>query len=262
MVWLLKMSLNGRTQVDLNQSGASLPRAVIPVPFSFSFASLWCDWPPLCLLSRFPPSASCKRIGSINPRAQFLARIECLISVFICVMLLGLHFTELFSSKGDIVTTIKSTAQFLQSFECVDDMSWRDSNHPGEGCVHWSGYNCSEVFDPWPGPNDHWDPPDVVLEKCPKTCNVCRSQTDVNDEARSYGANVNVKYLDAALASIDEVNIDQIIRSKELASGRLVYDWENSGCSPSQALEAMGKLLARRSRIDAVIGPDAAMRAK
>ena len=76
----------------------------------------------------------------------------------------------------------KEPIQFVQAQDartaaCVDDMSWRDSNHPADGCVSWTGYNCSESFDPWPGPNDYYDPPAVVLEKCPKTCKVCQTRT-------------------------------------------------------------------------------------
>ena len=55
----------------------------------------------------------------------------------------------------------------------------------------------------------------------------------------------------AAALAVRDVNNDE-----ELLPGRrLEYSWADSGCSPQQALNAMGELLGGSSRIDAVIGP-------
>ena len=55
----------------------------------------------------------------------------------------------------------------------------------------------------------------------------------------------------AATLAVDRVNAD-----KNLLPGHLLqYSSADSGCSVTQGLEAMGKLLAGKDRIDAVIGP-------
>ena len=56
----------------------------------------------------------------------------------------------------------------------------------------------------------------------------------------------------AATLAVDRVNAD-----KNLLPGHLLqYSSADSGCSVTQGLEAMGKLLAGKDRIDAVIGPE------
>ena len=57
----------------------------------------------------------------------------------------------------------------------------------------------------------------------------------------------------AAVLAIDRVNADENL----LPGRRLEYRWEDSGCSVSQSLKAMGKLLAEDAgpKVDAVIGP-------
>ena len=55
----------------------------------------------------------------------------------------------------------------------------------------------------------------------------------------------------AAPLAIERVNAD-----KALLPGRqLEYSWADSGCSAQQGLAAMGKLLGKASRVNAVIGP-------
>ena len=55
----------------------------------------------------------------------------------------------------------------------------------------------------------------------------------------------------AAAIAAEKVNAD-----KALLPGRwLEYTWADSGCSAQQGLVAMGELLGRASRVDAVIGP-------
>ena len=57
----------------------------------------------------------------------------------------------------------------------------------------------------------------------------------------------------AAALAVKRVNAD-----KKLLPGRVLeYHWADSGCSPQQALAAMGKLLGKK-RINAVIGCSAA----
>ena len=62
----------------------------------------------------------------------------------------------------------------------------------------------------------------------------------------------------AAPLAVDRVNAD----SSLLPGLVLEYRFADSGCSTSQGLQAMGKLLAGTSRIDAVIGPHAVMYVK
>ena len=150
----------------------------------------------------------------------------------------------------------KEPIQFVQAQDartaaCVDDMSWRDSNHPADGCVSWTGYNCSESFDPWPGPNDYYDPPAVVLEKCPKTCKVCLPIHFALLLPIKGSWDMGPRVAGAAELAVTRINAD-----KTLLPGRVLeYSWADSGCSAKQGLAAMGELLAGESRIDAVIGP-------
>ena len=62
----------------------------------------------------------------------------------------------------------------------------------------------------------------------------------------------------AAALAVERVNAD-----KSLLPGRwLEYRYADSGCNAKQGLAAMGELLGGVSRIDAVIGPDAALHAR
>ena len=59
------------------------------------------------------------------------------------------------------------------------------------------------------------------------------------------------RFAGAAALAVEKVNAD-----KALLRGRqLKYSWADSGCSPQQGLAAMGELLRRAGRVDAVIGP-------
>ena len=55
----------------------------------------------------------------------------------------------------------------------------------------------------------------------------------------------------AAVLAIDKVNADKSL----LPGRRLMYTWADSGCSVSQSLKAMGKLLDEADKVNAVIGP-------
>ena len=81
-------------------------------------------------------------------------------------------------------------------------------------------------------------------------------QTTVQSEARSFAAAVNRSYLDAAVSFLPQVDIDSIIQSNQIVSGRVLkYRWANSACSAQEGLKAMGKLLRGEAKISAVIGP-------
>ena len=62
----------------------------------------------------------------------------------------------------------------------------------------------------------------------------------------------------AAALAVERVNADKAL----LPGRRLEYTWADSGCSAQQGLVEMGKLLRGASRVDAVIGRDAALRAR
>ena len=55
----------------------------------------------------------------------------------------------------------------------------------------------------------------------------------------------------AAVLAVERVNADKML----LPGRRLVYSWENSGCSAKQALKVAAGLLGGQSRIHAMIGP-------
>ena len=55
----------------------------------------------------------------------------------------------------------------------------------------------------------------------------------------------------AAALAVAKVNADNAL----LRGRRLEYSWADSGCSAQEGLAAMGVLLTRERRIDAVIGP-------
>ena len=55
----------------------------------------------------------------------------------------------------------------------------------------------------------------------------------------------------AAALAVERVNNDKAL----LPGRRLEYGWADSGCSAQQGLKAMGELLGKASRVDAVIGP-------
>ena len=55
----------------------------------------------------------------------------------------------------------------------------------------------------------------------------------------------------AAALAVERVNADNTL----LAGRVLEYSWADSGCSATQGLKALGKLLGGKSRINAVIGP-------
>ena len=58
------------------------------------------------------------------------------------------------------------------------------------------------------------------------------------------------------IAGAAELAVNMVNADKSLLPGRVLkYSWADSGCSAKQGLTAMGELLARESRIDAVIGP-------
>ena len=55
----------------------------------------------------------------------------------------------------------------------------------------------------------------------------------------------------AAALAVQRVNSNRDL----LPGRRLGYSWADSGCSAQQGLAAMGSLLRKASRVDAVIGP-------
>ena len=62
----------------------------------------------------------------------------------------------------------------------------------------------------------------------------------------------------AAALAVERVNADKTL----LPGRRLGYSWADSGCSAKQGLAAMGELLGGAIKVDAVIGRDAALRAR
>ena len=95
-----------------------------------------------------------------------------------------------------------------------------------------------------------------ILEATAEFLQSLQPQAAVKNQAWSFGTVVNRTYLDAALTFRPQVDINSIVKSKSLVSGRVLeYSWADSGCSAKQGLKAMGKLLQGESRIDAVIGP-------
>ena len=55
----------------------------------------------------------------------------------------------------------------------------------------------------------------------------------------------------AAALAVQKINLDKAL----LPGRKLEYSWKDSGCTAQSGLAAMGELLRRESRIDAVIGP-------
>ena len=55
----------------------------------------------------------------------------------------------------------------------------------------------------------------------------------------------------AAALAVERVNADKAL----LPGHRLEYSWADAGCSATKGLTAMGEVLARGNRVDAVIGP-------
>ena len=81
-------------------------------------------------------------------------------------------------------------------------------------------------------------------------------EATVASQARSFATAVNRSYLDAAVSFMPQIDIDSIIKSNQLVSGRMLqYRWADSGCSAQQGLKAMGELLGAASKVAAVIGP-------
>ena len=62
---------------------------------------------------------------------------------------------------------------------------------------------------------------------------------------------VGTRVAGAAALAVERVNADLTL----LPGRKLEYSWADSGCSAQQGLTAIGELLARQGRIDAVIGP-------
>ena len=62
----------------------------------------------------------------------------------------------------------------------------------------------------------------------------------------------------AAAFAVERINADETL----LPGRRLEYSWEDAGCSAPQGLAVMGELLGGASRVNAVIGSDAALCAR
>ena len=61
---------------------------------------------------------------------------------------------------------------------------------------------------------------------------------------------------DGQIAGAAALAVERVNANKDLLPGcHLGYSWADSGCSAQQGLKAMGKLLGKASRVDAVIGP-------
>ena len=71
----------------------------------------------------------------------------------------------------------------------------------------------------------------------------------------SIVGSINSSYLDRAIRVSEQIDIEKILKERKQAAGHLQYNWADSGCSAQQGLVAMGELLGRASRVDAVIGP-------
>ena len=55
----------------------------------------------------------------------------------------------------------------------------------------------------------------------------------------------------AAALAVEQVNADKTL----LPGQRMVYSWADTGCSETQGLKAIVKLLRGKDRVNAVIGP-------
>ena len=67
----------------------------------------------------------------------------------------------------------------------------------------------------------------------------------------SGGWDAGLRMAGAVALAVERVNNDKAL----LPGRRLDYSWADSQCSAGHALAAIGGLLGRASRVDAVIGP-------